>query len=138
VLLGIAVGLGATACDTAIPTATPGPTAYVGGTWTVVQVGEYRPEGPDAPRFQFRQDGSIQETTGCNNIYAKALIDGERIVLDQLAVTTAGCPTDLLRDTETALVAALEGAEEISGTKESGRLVITGRGSDIVLTQAAR
>jgi heat shock protein HslJ len=116
--------------------ARPRTSVDVGGTWTAIDVAGHLPDRLDAPRVQFTAGGRIQGATGCNDFSGEVRIDGDRIAIGSLEHKGIGCPAGA-REIDVAFIVALRAAEQITGGRDTGRLVLTGTGGEIVFAQPA-
>lgn len=131
-------------CDAFGPTPVSRPAAIdLGGTWTTVSVpGIVIADRLEAPQVQFTDGGRIEGATGCNDFEAVIEIDGEALTVGPVDTGEpaggggAAC-TARARQIEAAFAFALTQADRITADPESGRLIISGAGGEIVLTQPA-
>lgn len=112
------------------------PSVDVGGTWTATEVAGLLPDRLDAPRVQFTVGGRVQGATDCNDFRGDVLIDGNRIAIGPLELKGIGCSAND-REIDVAFIVALRAAEQITGGRDTGRLVLTGTGGEIVFAQPA-
>jgi heat shock protein HslJ len=101
----------------------------VGTGWRVVRVDDTAPVAGSEPTIAFKE-GRIEGTTGCNSYGGDVTINGATIEAGDMAMTLIGC-MDEISEMETAFLAALDGAEELSS--QGANLVIRGSGGEIVL-----
>jgi heat shock protein HslJ len=80
-----------------------------GSEWRPVAIGDTAPGSDSGSFVQFRGEGQITGTGGCNRFSGTYEIDGATIRIGPLAATRRACPPPLMHR-EAALFAALERA----------------------------
>ncbi len=125
----------AAACAAPAPTGPPpAPPPDLGGTWTVVRVGDLATVPGAEPRVTFPDNAfRIEVTTGCTELRGRVTIAGDRLSIAELVPVDQGpCPAPE-REVEARLVALLAIADGIDGA--AGRLRIASGGVDALLVR---
>jgi len=116
-----------TGCGT--PAATPG----IGGTWTVVRIGDVAAVPMNEPRIQFTVGGRVQGETGCSDFEAPLTVIGNALAIGQLerGYSDPHCPDPQRQQEEGFLVIlrTADGIEELG----RGRLRVSGPAGEMVL-----
>ena len=87
------------------------PVGIVGPTWVVSTIGGNDTVADSRPTMTFGADGRIEGTGGCNSYGGPYKLDGAAIDVGELASTMMMCTDQSIGAQETALFAALGGAQ---------------------------
>lgn len=109
----------------AVPASASGqePSGLAGSEWRVLAIaGETVPEGV-APIIQFRSDGDLTGTGGCNRFTGTYAVDGGNLVVSPLAATRMACPEPAMA-IESRLFATL--ADVTAFARDRADMVLSG------------
>lgn len=114
------------------------PATLNGTSWRLVEVG-VRPLQPRPEITVEFGDGAVRGQLPCNTFAGSAVYDGSSgaIQISQLVTTKRACTDPELGPLETEVLEALRGARAVS-IDESGRLVLTGPRTDLILVVAGQ
>lgn len=109
----------------------------LGGTWTAIAApGIIITAKLEAPRFQFTADlRTLNGSTNCTDFSVPVSVTGTAIAIGEVVIRSPTSCTARDREIESAVVAALRQATEISGGLPSDRLILRGAGGELVLAQ---
>jgi heat shock protein HslJ len=77
------------------------------------------PAGPEVPTLVVAADGSVTLSTGCNSGRTTATVSGATITFGPVMTTKKACADRAGRETESAVLAVLDGAVEWSITEKT-------------------
>lgn len=128
-----------TGCDLSpVPDGTPAATPGIGGTWTVVRIGEVAAVPMNEPRIQFTVGGRVQGGTGCSDFEAPLTVSGNALTVGQLerGYSDPQCPGPQRQQEEGFLVIlrTADGIEELG----RGRLRVSGPAGEMVLLREGK
>jgi heat shock protein HslJ len=105
--------------------------ADIGGTWTVVRVGDQPAVPMHEPRLQFTDsDTVLRGTSSCRDLEMRVRVERNSLRFDKVvAPVVPGCPPAAIRFDDLFL-AALEAVEKYKISQ--GRMSLTGRGTEIL------
>lgn len=125
-----------TGCDLSpVPDGTPAATPGIGGTWTVVRINDMAAVPRGEPRIQFTLGGQVQGETGCSDLKAPFVVDGNSLAVGRLegGYRDPQCQA-ARRQQEQAFLAVFLTAYRIEELGR-GRLRLSGPDGEMVLLQ---
>jgi len=105
-------------CATSAPDAVP--LALLDKSWVAVEI-EGKAPATAASRLEFRRDGSVSGSGGCNSFQGAVTFEGDRVRFGPLAATMKMCPDPIMQQ-EQGFFRALNATKRIESGENQLRL----------------